>query len=305
MKYFSMLTALSLSLLVYNTSSTAQSEDPVIEDSYFEDSYFGEKAPGLKPELFASDIVSVTGRGDFGISFSPKLDEMYFSAQPKEGPASIFFSLIKDKKWQPLQKANFTEGKKAGEMEPFVRADGKRIYFTGYDEGFKNEEIWYVDRKDNGWSKAVKLNSELNNDYVMNLTQAKNGDVYYDNISKRKMYFSTYKDGNFIEAKEVDAQIGSHAFISSSQDYLLVQAQNQEDKNRNSDIYVYFKQNNGSWTKPINLGPNVNSSFHERVPSVTPDGKYLFFSRYNEEGGFANLYWVSTQVIENVRPKQL
>lgn len=31
---------------------------------------------------------------------------------------------------------------------------------------------------------------------------------------------------------------------------------------------------------------------------------FIFFSRYNKEDGFANLYWVSTQVIENVRPKQ-
>jgi hypothetical protein len=56
--------------------------------------------------------------------------------------------------------------------------------------------------------------------------------------------------------------------------------------------------------KPYNLGDIVNISFHEIVPSITSDGKYLFFSRYNKEDGFANLYWVSTQVIENVRPKQ-
>jgi hypothetical protein len=55
--------------------------------------------------------------------------------------------------------------------------------------------------------------------------------------------------------------------------------------------------------KPYNLGDIVNISFHERVPSITPDGIY-FFSRYNKEDGFANLYWVSTQVIENIIPKQ-
>jgi len=35
--------------------------------------------------------------------------------------------------------------------------------------------------------------------------------------------------------------------------------------------------------KANNLGDIVNSDFFEAVPSVTPDGKYLFFSRYNEE----------------------
>jgi hypothetical protein len=85
----------------------------------------------------------------------------------------------------------------------------------------------------------------------MNLTQVKNEDVYYDNIAKRKIYFSTYKDGEFIDTTEVDAEISFHTFISSSEDYLSVQAQNKEDKNRNGDIYVYFKKKNVTWTNPI------------------------------------------------------
>jgi hypothetical protein len=30
-----------------------------------------------------------------------------------------------------------------------------------------------------------------------------------------------------------------------------VLAQNKEDKNRNGDIYVYFKKKNVTWTNPI------------------------------------------------------
>jgi Tol biopolymer transport system component len=285
-------------ILAFSSQSDSHDEFPVLQGPYL-----GQNQPGLIPEVFASGIVSVKGRFDFGMSFSPDLDEIYFSVQPKEGVADIYFSKIEDKNWQPIQKAKFTKGQKAGEMEPFVRADGKRIYFTGYSAGFKDEEIWYVDRLFNGWSKAIKLDSPINDDDVMNLTQAKSGDVFYDNRSKRKMYSSISKKGGFPEVQEVEVEIGSHPFISSSQDYLLVQAQNKNDKKRNSDIYVYFKEKDGTWTKPINLGEKVNSDFHERVPGVTPDGKYLFFSRYNEEGGISDLYWVSTDVIENVRPK--
>ncbi|MEW6998101.1 TolB family protein [Colwelliaceae bacterium BS250] len=298
MKYICIAIIMLFSILAFSSKSYAKNEFPVLEGPYL-----GQKTPGLIPEVFAPGIVSINGRFDFGISFSPDLDEIYFSVQPKKGPADIYFSKIEDKKWKPIQKAKFTKGQKAGEMEPFVRADGKRIYFTGYSSGFTNEEIWYVDRLGNGWSNAIKLDSPINGDAVMNLTQAKNGDVFYDNRSKRKMYSSSSQSGGFPEVQEVVVEIGSHPFISSSQDYLLVQAQNKEDKKRNSDIYVYFKEKDGTWTKPINLGNTVNSNFHERVPSVTPDGKYLFFSRYNEEGGIANFYWVSTEVIENVRPK--
>jgi len=290
-----------LLLATLTMSSNSYSHDKF---PHLEGPYLGQKTPGLTAEIFAPGIVSINGRFDFGISFSPNLDEVYFSVQPKEGPADIHFSKIENKKWQPVQKAKFTQGQKAGEMEPFVRADGKRIYFTGYSANFTNEQIWYVDRLDDGWSKAIKLDSPINDDAVMNLTQAKNGDVFYDNISKRKMYYAVNNNGEFPQVQELNVDTGSHPFISSAQDYLLVQARNKEDDERkDSEIYVYFKQKDGTWTKPINLGEGVNSSFHERVASVTPDGKYLFFSRYNEEGGIANLYWVSTDVIENVRPK--
>ena len=55
--------------------------------------------------------------------------------------------------------------------------------------------------------------------------------------------------------------------------------------------------------KSINLGNSVNSNFAETFPSITPDGKYLFFGRYNEEGRLSNFYWVSTEVIDSLRHK--
>lgn len=298
MKYISVLIALLLYCFVFISNGYAEDEFPVLQGPYL-----GQKPAGLVAEVFAPGIVSVKGRFDFGISFSSDLDEVYFSGQPKKGTADIYFSKIENQQWTAIQKAEFSKGKKAGEMEPFVRADGKRIYFTGYSVDFSNEKIWYVDRLNNGWSTAKKLDAAINDDDVMNMTQAKNGDVFYDNRSKRKMYASSNKNGEFEKVQAVDVEIGSHPFISSAQDYLLVQAQNTDSKKSNSDIYVYFKEKDGTWTTPINLGDAVNSNFHERVPGVTPDGKYLFFSRYNEEGGLSDLYWVSTAVIENVRPK--
>ena len=296
--YFILILVFSVFLSACNTKNqrSKDSDSPTIENPYF-----GQKTPGLTAEIFAAGLVSINGRYDYGISFSPDLDEMYFSANKKGKTADIYFSKIEDKKWKTIQKANFTKGQKDAEMEPFFKADGKRIYFTGYSSGYKDEEIWYVDRLGNGWSNAIKLDSPINDDNVMYLTQAKNGDVFYDNISKRKMYSSSSKNGGFPKVQEVEVEIGSHAFISSSQDYLLVQAQNKKDKKRGSDIYVYFKKKDGTWSKPINLGNTVNSNFGEAVPSVTPDGKYLFFSRYNEEGGISNLYWVSTKIISKLK----
>jgi hypothetical protein len=119
------------------------------------------------------------------------------------------------------------------------------------------------------------------------------------------MYYAPNKNGKFPKTQEVEIEFGFHGFISPSQDYLVVNARNKEDDQRKSDLYVYFKEKNGTWTKPINLGNTVNSNFSETGPSITPDGNYLFFSRYNEEGGLSNFYWVSTEVINKLRPVDL
>ncbi|WP_157821962.1 hypothetical protein [Tenacibaculum sp. Bg11-29] len=36
-------------------------------------------------------------------------------------------------------------------------------------------------------------------------------------------------------------------------------------------------------------------------PSITPNDKYMFFGR-DQEDGTGNLYWVSTEIIDKLRP---
>jgi len=299
MKYICISIALLFSILAFSSKSYGQNEFPVLKGPYL-----GQKSPGLMPEVFAPGIVSINGRYEHGISFSPNLDEIYFSANKKDGITDIYFSKLEGKKWKQIKKAKFTKGQKDEEMHPFVSFSGKRIYFTGLSSDLTDTKIWYVNRLNNTWSNAIKLDSPINDDQVFYSNQAKNGDLFYTNVSKFKMYSSSIKNGTFPKAQEVEIGFGIHGFISPSQDYLLVNARNKEDKKRkDNDIYVYFKKKDGTWSKPMNLGKAVNSNFDETVPSITPDGKYLFFSRYNEEGGLSNFYWVSTAVIENLRPR--
>lgn len=296
---FSSLT-FALSLLI-SGNSYAQQAFPLLKGPYL-----GQKPPGLTPEIFAPGLISIAGRSEYGMSFSPNLEEMYFTTQTKYGvPAHIYFSKVKDNQWTAFEKVNFTQGEKAGEMEPNVSDDGKRIYFTAYNADFSDTKIWYVNRQKDGWSKAIKLASPVNDDEVMTSTLASNGDLYYTNLSKGfSTYYSLRINGKYSEVNKADINFGAHAFISPSQDYLIVDAKNREDETRkDADLYIYFKKEDGTWSEPKNLGMEVNSSFDETVATVTPDGKYLFFSRRSEDGEILDLYWVSTEVIERLRAK--
>lgn len=67
------------------------------------------------------------------------------------------------------------------------------------------------------------------------------------------------------------------------------------------DIWV-STINNGRWSDPINLGPNVNTPFDEATPFLSPDEKYLFFSSqgHNTMGGF-DIFFTNLQGSPNVR----
>ncbi|MBL0682935.1 PD40 domain-containing protein [Aquimarina mytili] len=302
--YNSILLLLILTLLL-SACNTKKKDATANNPSTIENLYFGQQPSGLTPEIFAPGIISITGRNESNISFSPGLDEVYFTVNKKDEDVSIYFSKLKDNKWTPAKRANFTKGRKKEEMYPFVSFDEKRIYFTALDSIFSDEKIWYVNRLEDSWSDAIQLDSPLNDDQVFYINQAKNGDLFYTNLSKRwKTYVAPNKNGKFLDVQEVELEFGDHGFISPSQDYLLVHTRNKEnEKRKDLDIYVCFKEKDGTWAKPINLGNTVNSTVNEGNPSISPDGKYFFFTRSNIEDGLSDLYWVSTEVIEKLRPK--
>lgn len=283
--------------------SNTKDDDSSAKESF----YLGQKPPGLIPEVFAPDVVSINGRFESTISFSPDLKELYFDAKYEDEASQIYFSKLVNGTWTPIKKANLTKGNKREEMHPFASHDGKRIYFMASDSIFLDERIWYVNRLENSWSDAIKLDSPVNDDKVFFPNQSKNGGLYYFSLSKFKTYYTPEINGEFIEPQRVEIEFGHHAFISPNEDYLLATARSNEEENRkDNDIYAYFRNQDGTWSNPINLGTTVNSNFYEKTPSISPDGKYLFFGRDERdiEPGLANIYWVSTDVIEKIRPRQ-
>ena len=68
------------------------------------------------------------------------------------------------------------------------------------------------------------------------------------------------------------------------------------------DIYVCYRRLDGSWTDPISLGEQINSNQQERFPSVSPDGKWLFFTRLIKKNDH-DVFWVSARIIDRLREK--
>ncbi|UCG27518.1 MAG: PD40 domain-containing protein, partial [Bacteroidales bacterium] len=61
------------------------------------------------------------------------------------------------------------------------------------------------------------------------------------------------------------------------------------------ELYISFKNNDGSWTPARNLGEEINA-YSPLNPSISPDGKYLFFYSDIEK----EFFWVSTKIIDQL-----
>ncbi len=82
---------------------------------------------------------------------------------------------------------------------------------------------------------------------------------------------------------------------------MLIDSRGQENYGK-LDIYLTYKQEDGSWSAPINLGPAVNTEYSETCPSMSPDGKYIFFGRYNDLNDKSDIYWISSDIIKKLKP---
>ena len=83
--------------------------------------------------------------------------------------------------------------------------------------------------------------------------------------------------------------------ISADGRKMIFTSCDRSDSRGSCDLYVSEK-NGEQWTKPSNLGSNINTKYWESQPSLSADGKILYFSS-NRPGGLGGKdLWMSKQI---------
>ena len=92
--------------------------------------YFGQTPPGSRPEVFAPGVVS-TAAHEFACSFTPDGREFYFTRSTSPGsPTLIMVSRMVNGTWTEPEPAAFNDRSAQMSFEPMVTADGRRLYFS-------------------------------------------------------------------------------------------------------------------------------------------------------------------------------
>ena len=56
-------------------------------------------------------------------------------------------------------------------------------------------------------------------------------------------------------------------------------------------MFISFRESDGSWSDPKNLGATINTAGFELGPYVTNDKRYLFYSR-SSDFTRVDVYWI-------------
>ena len=162
------------------------------------------------------------------------------------------------------------------------------------------------------------------------------GTIYFTREGEDRVsatYRSRLVDGEYQPPELLGPEVncGSNRFnvyVAPDESFAIVPALGRQDSLGGVDYYIVFRADDDTWSEPVNMGEAVNRpDGREWSASLSPDGKYLFFmsSRLLDESappltartiselltisaqpgqGSSDIWWVSSEIIEGLRPSQ-
>ncbi|WP_229747134.1 OmpA family protein [Mucilaginibacter galii] len=142
--------------------------------------------------------------------------------------------------------------------------------------------------------KPINLGPEINsaNDEYLPVSTADEGMLIFTRkiLNNEDFYKSAKINGQWTKAAYLSKQINTAEFnegaqsISQDGKYLFFTGCNRPDGMGRCDIYITQKKGD-DWSKPFNLSAPINSSGWESQPSISADGRTLYFVS-NRKGGY-------------------
>ncbi len=230
--------------------------------------------------------------------------------------AQVAPSPYKGENLGPQVNSQYNEG------TPLISPDGRTLYYTREDHPNNtmfadkdngSTDIWFSEwQPSNQWGPARRMGAPLNqfnHNAVFSITPDGNqlllrGAYVNGRYETRGFSISKRANGNWSAPEQLVIanyeKMSKGAFDFS---YLTVDGKTlllsfSEKKNgQKDDLYVSFRQKNGTWSQPMNLGPDVNTDdFTETTPFLAPDGNTLYFSTNRPGGQGDNDIWVTRRI---------
>jgi Tol biopolymer transport system component len=263
---------------------------------------------GPLPELFGEGVIS-TPDDELGITFTRDGNTAYFTKRtPTTNTAPRLVICVSQRaggRWSEPRVAPFSGT--FNDFGPTISPDGARMFFSS-DRPVPGRasaagvppdvDLWVMERTatGTGWSEPRNLGAPLNSPAAAEqyASVAADGTLYFSsNRAGGKGSFDLYRSrlvaGRYGEPENL-GELNSAAYegqpcIAPDQSFIVFTAIGRDDalhgegvQYPRGDLYLSVRGASGAWSAPRNLGVPINSPAAESNPSLSPDGKWLFFT---------------------------
>jgi Tol biopolymer transport system component len=251
-----------------------------------------------EPQIFAKDIIS-TGH-EFSLTFTPDGKDAYFTRSfPDKKVNHVMHSQFRGGQWQTATPISFSSDQWS-DLDPALSPNGKRLLFIStrpaqdaQDKTVKNMDIWYSDWTGSDWGEPHYIKELSSPGKEGSPTVDTNGTLCFFSDRNRQANSNSIYCSELVAGKYTDPQLMAdiNSGVSDTSPSLSADGQvmlfysTRDGGYGKADLYVSFKQH-GKWSVARNFGSIVNTGEFEYNPTVSRDGKTLYFGR----NGY--IYWV-------------
>lgn len=247
----------------------------------------------VKARMMASGFIS-TGLDELSGVFSPDFHEFYYTVSHRNEFSSILYTRYEGGIWRYPEVVDFSG--QFSDADPFISPCGELLYFAskrplteGGMSGVWN--VWLAQRDGAGWGEpqCLVIDSLRHERFP---TVNNSGDLYFYadygsslvtfDFQRANIYMAGKRETGYDLPVKLPASINSDyadytPLIAPDGSYLIFASMRPGGYGQ-SDLYISYWQEDGSWSEAENMGSNVNSSESDHYPLLTPDRKFLFFS---------------------------
>jgi Tol biopolymer transport system component len=264
--------------------------NPVVE---IEDKYFNQRKVGLTPEIFAPGVITTSTTSEFARTYSPDYKYYFFTRRNVSNANRLYYSENISGEWTTPAMSPISDD--VAEFEPFITPDGKYLYFGSKRDGNSSLVIFRSEFIDGTWNDPIFVNNGLNDGFAMYISVTNTKNIYYTTMEG--IYILEYVDGEYLHGAP-SGVTGAHSFISPDESFMLLDDSGGD--NEYTSIYITYIYE-GEWSEPIKLDETVNLDGSNQIcASISPDGEFLFFSRFTN--GSSDIYWVDASILDKYNP---
>jgi len=187
----------------------------------------------------------------------------------------------------------------------YLSPDANSIYFNCRYNPTKRYSLHRCTRTSQGWSLPQKMGPPFSSwGQHAGFTVAANNNIYFwsRKIPDEQCHFmvAPFVGNTWAQPKQIGVEQDNlwccHPGIAPDESFIVFYSIAPGARGGTpTDLYLTLRRADGTWTKPRNMGPRINSRYYEWGASISPDKKFLFFTRSNGWGGNSNsadIYWV-------------